>query len=173
MNAIAAYLAEDHVRLGTLLAQATALPGRIDAAPFSAFRGGLLRHIGMEEKLLFPALKRLLGAPHPAVARLHKDHGAIASLLVPTPTALIVSALRAVLEPHDALEESGDDGLYAAAAQLPAAEAEALLTAMKAVREPPQSPHNDSPAAFRQIAHTMAAANIDHPVPSPDADLLT
>ena len=165
-NPIAAYLAEDHVRLGTLLAQATAVAGRIDQAPFSAFRGGLLRHIGMEEKLLFPALKRLLGAPHPAVARLHRDHGAIASLLVPTPTALIVSALRAVLEPHDALEEVADGGLYEAASQLPAAEAETLLQAMKAVREPPQSPHNDSPAAFKQIAHTMAAANVDHPVPT-------
>ena len=160
---IAAYLAADHARLGELLARATA--HGVDPEAFRAFRGGLLRHIGIEEKLLFRALERQRGAPHPQAARLHRDHSAIASLLVPTPTPAIVAALGAVLGPHDEAEEA-PDGVYAAADALPAAAAAELLARMQAARDPPQSAYNDGPAAFRQIAHTMAAAGIDHPPPT-------
>jgi hypothetical protein len=51
---VASFLAGDHVRLDALLRRATA-PRAIDEAAYAEFRAGLLRHIGMEEKILLPA----------------------------------------------------------------------------------------------------------------------
>src|SRR5262249_24468024 len=48
-----AFFATDHDRLDALLRGALAGTGPIDLALFGAFRAGLLRHIGMEEKVLF------------------------------------------------------------------------------------------------------------------------
>ncbi len=64
------------------------------------FHAGLLRHIAIEEKLVFPALREARGgALHPDWMRLRIEHGAITSLLVPTPTPDLVSEIRSVLEP--------------------------------------------------------------------------
>lgn len=43
--------------------------------------------------------------------RLRLDHGALAALLMPTPTTDIVVPLRRILEQHN-LAEEGPDGLY-------------------------------------------------------------
>src|SRR5512145_2154866 len=94
---ISRFLAEDHDRLEALLARATERPGEIEAAPYEAFRAGLLRHIGIEEKILAAAFRKA-GPPDPefeALARrLRIDHGAITSLLVPSPSPAIVAELR-------------------------------------------------------------------------------
>ncbi len=104
---IATFLAQDHDRLDALLRRALAVPGEVDREPFDEFRGGLLRHIGMEEKLLLPAVREARGGePHPLARRLRIDHGAITSLLVPTPTPAIVAELRAILGPHNEVEEA-------------------------------------------------------------------
>ena len=49
-------------------------------------RTGLLRHIGMEEKILFPAARRLVHGEivTSVIAQLHLDHAALTALLVPT-----------------------------------------------------------------------------------------
>ena len=39
------------------LRRALALAGEADREPFDAFRAGLLRHIGLEEKILLPAAR--------------------------------------------------------------------------------------------------------------------
>ena len=52
------YLAADHARLDELLRVAGARPDAIDRPSYAAFRAGLLRHIGLEEKILFPAARR-------------------------------------------------------------------------------------------------------------------
>ncbi len=39
------------------LRRALALAGEVDREPFDAFRAGLLRHIGIEEKILLPAAR--------------------------------------------------------------------------------------------------------------------
>ena len=49
MGPIAGYLADDHARLDALLTR-----GTTDPAAYADFRRGLLRHIGMEEKILLP-----------------------------------------------------------------------------------------------------------------------
>ena len=79
-------LADDHRRLEALLDRATTDPARIDHAAYAAFRSGLLKHIGMEEKILIPTAQRLRGGkPVRVAAALRLQHGAIAALLVPTP----------------------------------------------------------------------------------------
>jgi hypothetical protein len=88
------YLSGDHERLGQLLERCRDHPATDEREAYDAFRAGLLRHIGIEEKLLFPVARRLGNAVLSArVDRLHRDHAALAALLVPTPTAEIVQTI--------------------------------------------------------------------------------
>ena len=99
------YFAGDHRRLDDLLDRATAKPDAIDMELYGKFRLGLLRHISMEEKILFPAAQRYNGGePLAVTAKLRLDHGAIAALLVSPPSRTIIAALRAILKVHDLLE---------------------------------------------------------------------
>jgi hypothetical protein len=50
-------------------------------------------------------VKNELGSPSAMAAKLRLDHGALAALLVPTPTLAIIAALRAILGTHNVLEE--------------------------------------------------------------------
>jgi len=139
MGPIARYLADDHMRLDALLTR-----GASDPAAFADFRKGLLRHIGMEEKILLPAAQRARGGePLPAAARLRLDHGALAALLVPSPTRAIRAALRGILARHNALEE-GTDGVYAACEQLAGDDGATLLASLRAFPEVSVNPHVDS-----------------------------
>ena len=52
------FLADDHDRLDVLLRSAVTPSGEIDLVSYQEFRAGLLRHIGIEEKILFPASQR-------------------------------------------------------------------------------------------------------------------
>ena len=89
-------LAWDHDRLDALMARAVANPSEIDILAYEDFRGGLLKHVGMEEKILLPAIQRLRGGePLPLASKVRLDHGAITALLVPTPTPAILATLRA------------------------------------------------------------------------------
>ena len=99
-------MAQDHARLDQLLDACLRRARRMDPAPYDGFRRGLLKHIGMEEKILLPATQQLNGGePLPMAARLRLDHGAIAALLVPSPSPAIVAALKTILAAHNELEE--------------------------------------------------------------------
>ena len=81
------FLADDHARLDLLLQRAFADPNRIDLQAYSEFRSGLLKHIAMEEKVLLPTAQQAQdGEPLPIAAKLRIQHGALAALLVPSPT---------------------------------------------------------------------------------------
>ncbi len=54
------FLVNDHGRLEGLLQSAVAQAGSVDQGTYDQFRAGLLRHIGMEEKILLPAAQRAL-----------------------------------------------------------------------------------------------------------------
>lgn len=152
------FLAGDHRRLDDLLERATAAPGRVDAALFEEFRGGLLRHIGMEEKVLLPAARRARGGqPLDIAALLRTDHGALAALMVPTPTPAVVERVREVLGPHNELEEAAG-GLYDTCDGLLAGEATAVLERLRAYPAVPLAPHNDGALVEKHIAETLAAA---------------
>ena len=138
------YLADDHARLEGLLQRVTARPDSLDSEPYAAFRAGLLKHIAMEEKILLPAAQRMRGGePLALAARLRLDHGALAALLVPTPTRSIVAAIRAILKAHNPIEE-GPDGLYAQCEQLLGAEADRVLIQLRTAPEVKVAPHVDT-----------------------------
>src|SRR4029077_6659346 len=100
------YLTDDHTRLDDALERATRDPNHIDWSAYAEFREGLLRHIGMEEKILLPAARSADGGkPLASAAKLHLDHGALAALLVPTPTDVIVAAIQTILASHNPVEE--------------------------------------------------------------------
>ncbi len=152
------FFAGDHRRLDEILRRATAIAGHVDPSLFEEFRGGLLRHIGMEERVLIPAARRVLGGDAlPVARRLRLEHGAIAALLVPTPTPELVERIRSVLAPHNALEEEAD-GLYETCDRLLAGEATALLEGLRAFPAIPLAPHQDSPRVERHIAEALALA---------------
>ena len=155
---IAHLLATDHARLDALLQRAIATPDAIDRAAYAEFRAGLLKHIGMEEKILLPAAQRANdGTPLPVAAKLRLDHGALAALLVPTPTPAIIAAIRRILTEHNALEE-GPDGVYAACERLVGEEAEALLARLQAAPEVPVHAHVDGERVMDAMRRALARA---------------
>ena len=109
---ITSFLVADHRRLDNLLHSAVTHGEHVDAGTYDQFRAGLLRHIGMEEKILLPAAQRLRGGePLPIAPKLRLDHGALAALLMPTPTPAILAMIRGILRSHNILEE-GPGALY-------------------------------------------------------------
>lgn len=152
------FLAEDHRRLDGLLQAATAQAGLVEQGAYDRFRAGLLRHIGMEEKILLPAVQRLRsGEPLPLAAKLRLDHAAMATLLMPSPTADIVATLRDLLADHNALEEE-PAGLYGICDDLVGSEAESLLAALQAAPEVAVMSHSDSPAVMNTLRRTLERA---------------
>jgi hypothetical protein len=155
------FLAGDHARLDGLLERAMTEAGAIDRVAYAEFRAGLLKHIGMEEKILLPAAQRLRGGASLALAaKIRLDHGALAALLVPTPTPAIVAALRTILEAHNALEED-PGGLYEGCERVAGAEAEVLLAQLQAALEVPVAPHSDGPHVMDVVRRALVRAGYD------------
>lgn len=154
---LSAYLSQDHARLGRLLEQCRDRPATDGRASYDVFRAGLLRHIGIEEKLLFPVARRRGDAElRTRVDRLHRDHAALAALLVPTPTTEIMQTIESVLNRHNADEEAGD-GLYAVCDGLPGEEPEALAQQARSTPEARVAPHYDSAAVHANIRTLLSA----------------
>ena len=107
---IESFMTEDHVHLDRLLRAAQRSDGTIDFASYWHFRGGLLRHIAMEEKVLLPFARGKHGRPLAMAAQLREDHSEIAKLLVRSPTREIITALEGILGRHNRIEE-GPRGL--------------------------------------------------------------
>jgi hypothetical protein len=155
------FLASDHTRLDGLLRRAMTAGGAVDRAASAEFRAGLLRHISLEEKILLPAAQRWQGGdPLPLAATLRLDHGALAALLVPTPTPAIIAALRTVLTAHNPLEE-GPGGVYERCEHLAGAEADALLAQLHAAFEVPVAPYSDGPQVMRVVRRALERAGYD------------
>ena len=150
------FFSADHRRLDELLRRSLAGAGAVDLGPFGAFRAGLLRHIGMEEKVLFAAARAARGGePLPLADKLRVDHGAIAALLVPTPTRALVAEILSVLGPHNVREEE-PDGVYDACDRaLGRDAAERLVGDLQTFPEPPLKPYNDGPAVMDHIAANL------------------
>jgi hypothetical protein len=154
-------LAEDHARLDGLLQDAMTETGLINHTAYAEFRAGLLRHISMEEKLLLPTAQRLRGGkPLAMAARLRLDHGALAALLVPTPTPAIIAALRSILGAHNVVEE-GPGGVYECCERLAGAEAEALLAQLHAAPAVPVASYSDGPHVMDTVRRALVRAGYD------------
>ena len=152
------FLVEDHRRLETLLQQAVAHADHVDQGAYAQFRAGLLRHIGMEEKILIPAVQRLRGGePLGIASKLRLDHGALGTLLIPTPTDAVIAGIRGILKEHNILEE-GPGGLYETCDELAGAEAAQLLAKLKAAPEVAVLPHSDTPTVMSTVRRAMERA---------------
>lgn len=159
MSAIRELLSADHDRLDALLRQAAARPGAVDERPYEEFRRGLLKHVGMEEMILLPAAKSARGGrPADLAAKIRLDHGALTALLVPSPTPQLLAALRAVLEPHNALEEQGERGLYDDCARALGPQAERVLAQLREARDIPPAAHADGPHVMAVVRRALDAA---------------
>jgi hypothetical protein len=146
---IETFMTADHARLDALLRRAERADRSIDAETYATFREGLLRHIGMEEKVLLPfARTKRSGKPLDVASALRVDHGMIAKLLVPSPTASICDELRVLLGKHNALEE-GSSGLYAICDELAGPEASAVVERLRAQPVVPVAKHYDGPLLRR------------------------
>jgi len=158
VGAIAQFMATDHRRLEALLDRATAGPDIVDAELFEQFRAGLLRHIALEEKVLLPAIRDAQGGSgHPMAGQLRLDHGAIAAMLVPTPTLAGISRLRLLLEQHDEVEERAG-GVYEDCDSALAPIAAELLNRLKTYPNVRTAPHVDGPLVERHIQEALERA---------------
>jgi len=152
------FFTDDHRRLEDLLNRATANPAAIDSVAYDEFRRGLLKHIGLEEKILFPAAQQASGkAPLPIAAKLRLDHGALAALTVPPPSTAIVAALRAILAEHDRLEES-PDGIYEQCERLIGEGVGDLLIKLRSTPDLEAMPPNPDPRVIDAVRRTMTRA---------------
>ncbi len=155
------FLECDHKRLDALLERAGREPGQIDLAAFGEFRRGLLKHIGMEEKILLPAIQQLRGGePLPIAAKIRLEHGAIAALLVPSPRPAVLRALKAILAMHNAGEE-GLSGVYAECDRIAGAEREAILDRLRQAPEVPAANHVDSDRVEASARRAISRAGFD------------
>ena len=154
------FLIADHGRLVGLLARVTCDSGEMDISAYHSFRAGLLKHIGMEEKILLPALERAHRVSTETVARLRRRYDALAALLASTPSAGIVRALRAVLADHDRLE-GGLGGLYEASEQLDEEARAVLLARLRSAPDLPVAPLREGAQTIDAARRALARAGYD------------
>lgn len=100
-----AFLADDHARLDALLRRTMDDPARIDAAAYAAFRAGLRKQIGMEERILLPAAQRARGTMTCVVASAKALQEVMAAGHV-----LIDNGGRIVAEDRDNFRATGQPG---------------------------------------------------------------
>jgi hypothetical protein len=85
---------------------------------------------------------------------LRVEHGALASLLVPTPDHALVEEIRTLLRSHDAREE-GPGGLYDVCEQLAGEEVTSLLERARGAPAVPAAAHFDGVGAHRTVAGAL------------------
>ncbi len=152
------YLIADHCRLHALLRDAMVETG-FEPKAFAEFRGGLLRHIAIEEKVLFPAVRKARGGlPVDRADELRIDHAALTSLLVPTPDLALCREVLTLLSEHDAKEE-GPGGIYEECQSwLTTEELTNLAERAESFPEVRVAKHFDGPNAYRTREEALASA---------------
>lgn len=156
------FFTKDHRRIEDLLDKATEDPENLQEEYYHQFRTGLLKHIKMEERILFPAAQKANGdVPLPLAAKLRLDHGALTALMVVPPTKEVIKVLRHVLEKHDILEEESG-GMYEACENLTQKETQSLLDQLEKVTEVPVHPHNEAGYALGAAKRALLRAGFDY-----------
>lgn len=155
------FFTEDHHRIDNLLNKATEQPGEIEMNYYHQFRTQLLRHIKMEEKILFQAAKKA----NPVVMKellpqYRLEHGALTALMVPPPTLFLIKVIRLLLEIHDMAEEE-QGGLYDVCEALMHGQTQELLDKLIATKEVPVYPPNSAPIAIESAKRALQRAGYD------------
>ncbi|MGD1044727.1 MAG: hemerythrin domain-containing protein [Bacteroidota bacterium] len=155
------FFVNDHRRLETLLKLAVVTAEEINNAAYSEFRSGLLKHIGMEEKILLPAIKWLQnGLPYQLAGTLRLEHGAFAALLIPPASRKITAVLHTIMNHHNELEE-GEDGLYAVCDRLVGNHIQELMKQVRSFPDVPVMPHIYNPNVLDVTRRAVARAGYD------------
>ncbi|MEW6060475.1 MAG: hemerythrin domain-containing protein [Bacteroidota bacterium] len=155
---ITEYLANDHDRLDGLLKQVITPSGEINTSVYHQFRQGLLRHIGIEEKILIPALQsKLDDTTKQTVERIRMDHSAIVALLVPPPSSGILTALKSILTQHNELEEA-HGGFYERADLADTGSTQPLVERVKNFPDVKSLPNNSDPKVFEATRRALERA---------------
>lgn len=149
------FLARDHERLDALLR--ACLQGSDES--YAEFRAGLLRHISIEERVLFPELRKR-GVGQAMEQQLHRDHAALAALLVLPPSRVEIEQIAAILEVHNEIEENGG-GLYELVESLAGDELVALMARVHAIPVVRLAPHVDN-ALVRSTIKTLLRERLAH-----------
>jgi hypothetical protein len=155
-SSIQEFLERDHERLDRLLAQSL-VDSHVDRESFDEFRKGMLKHIGIEEKILFPVAKSGSTEEQAIAARLRIQHGAIAALLVLDPSPASIRTLAQALQIHNPIEE-GRGGFYAACEQLTTRESQALIEEMKSAPEVPVASRMQTAKLLESVKRTLERA---------------
>lgn len=156
------FFTEDHHRIDTMLNEAIKLPGEIDMNYYHQFRIGLLRHIKMEEKTLFPAAKKVnLAMMNKVIPRYRLEHGALTALMVPPPTLSLIKVIRFVLEKHDLAEEE-PGGLYDICEALTHGQTQQILALLEDTEEVPVHPPNSAQIAIDSAKRALIRAGYDY-----------
>ena len=147
------FLSADHERLDVLLATCLRTG---DSDAYDAFRRGLLRHIAIEERVLFPLLRAQRGVT-PLEEQLHRDHAALAALLVPPPTGAELHQIASILLAHNPLEEESG-GLYDMIETVAAEQLAPLMESVHAIPAVRVMPNADSVIVRSSIEQLVRAA---------------
>ena len=123
---------------------------------YDEFRRGLLRHISIEERVLFPELRKHRGATA-LENKLHRDHAVLAALLVPPPSPVEVCQIASILLVHNELEERAG-GLYEMIEALAGPELSVLMERVHAIPAVPVAPHADTPLVRNTIEQLLREA---------------
>jgi len=156
------FFTEDHHRIKKLLINATKKSGEIEMDYYHQFRTQLLRHIKMEEKILFPAAKKA----NPEVMKellpqYRLEHGALTALMVPPPTLSLIKVIRYLLDKHDLAEEE-PGGLYDVCERLTHEQTQEILEQLMATKEVPVHPPNPAPIAMASARRALERAGYDY-----------
>ncbi|HQF41785.1 MAG TPA: hemerythrin domain-containing protein [Ignavibacteriaceae bacterium] len=152
------FFTNDHRRIESLFEKAVENPNDVQTDLYHQFRTGLLKHIKMEEKVLFPAAQKANDdVPLSLQAKLRLDHGALTALMVVPPTPDVIKVIRYVMEKHDILEEE-EGGMYDVCEKLTESETQNLLEQLENTTEVPVHPHNKADYALKAAKNALDRA---------------
>jgi len=160
-GALHKFFTEDHRRLESLLEQSFIQSDHIEEVAYAKFRAGLLKHIGLEEKILIPVLKKSYeDRPYPLAVTLRLEHGAIAALLGLPPSTTIKNVLLGILQHHNVREES-EKGFYADCDCVMADAVETMLDKVHHYPDVPVMPYNNTQHAHDAARRAVSRAGYD------------
>jgi hypothetical protein len=115
----------------------------------------------MEERNVLPAIVEAKGGkPLLTARRVRLEHAALESLLIPPPSAGILSTLRTVLFQHHLLED-GPGGIYESCEQLLGSMSDEVLLECREIPETPPPPNNVDPAAIDMACRALERAGFE------------
>ena len=156
------FFEKDHRQIDKLLNKAITQPDGIAMDYYLQFRARLLRHIKMEEKILFPAAKKINPEVIKEVIPQYRlEHGAITALMVLPPTKSLIRVIRHILEKHNLAEEE-PGGLYDTCEALTQDQSQELLEELMATKEVPVHPPNPAPIAIEAAKRALGRAGYDY-----------